>query len=331
MVENGGGWGLGARSWPFVAILGADRRSSPLPPPWPLSLNSAGAGPSRPPPGPPGSGCRPCIAGLRWAAGATLGSPPWWGPWRSPRPPGKPFRWWKNPDPPSGGSENWLSVGNGKETEKRDSIVSKPRAPPAVRFENQLSLRTGNRAGKQGGRFSRNRGLFPPAVSRIGFPCKQWIEQRKLLPKYSRNRGSSRPDRFENWLYLKAGKKAGNERGRSSRNRGGAVMVQSGLPPLGVQGSEPRVKPSRGERGGRVPGRSLMPKPFRGQISGSSPTGMLIRASKDAWCRGLYRRLGPEEFYRRRLAWLQAHGKTTSYNRLVAYLAKRGIEISDMP
>ncbi len=63
-----------------------------------------------------------------------------------------------------------------------------------------------------------------------------------------------------------------------------------------------------------------MPKPFRGQISGSSPTGMLIRASKDVWCRGLYRRLGPEEFYRRRLAWLLAHGKTTSYNRLVAYL-----------
>ncbi len=65
-----------------------------------------------------------------------------------------------------------------------------------------------------------------------------------------------------------------------------------------------------------------MPKPFRGQISGSSPTGMLIRASKDVWCRGLYRRLGPEEFYRRRLAWLLAHGKTTSYNRLVAYLAE---------
>ncbi len=75
-----------------------------------------------------------------------------------------------------------------------------------------------------------------------------------------------------------------------------------------------------------------MPKPFRGQISGSSSTGMLIRWSKDVWCRGLYRRLGPEEFYRRRLAWLQAHGKTTSYNRLVAYLAKRGIDVySHMP
>jgi len=75
-----------------------------------------------------------------------------------------------------------------------------------------------------------------------------------------------------------------------------------------------------------------MPKPFRGQISVSSSTGMLIRWSKDVWCRGLYRRLGPEEFYRRRLAWLQAHGKTTSYNRLVAYLAKREIDVySHMP
>src|SRR5208337_1931050 len=125
---------------------------------------------------------------------------------------------------------------------------------------------------KNGTRSSRNPGLLPPFVSRISFPCKQWIEQRKLLPKYSRNRGSSRPDRFENWLYLKAGKKAGNERGRSSRNRGGAVMVQSGLPPLGVQGSEPRVKPSRGERGPR-PGAIAHAKPFRGQISGSSSTG----------------------------------------------------------
>jgi hypothetical protein len=31
------------------------------------------------------------------------------------------------------------------------------------------------------------------------------------------------------------------------------------------------------------------------------------------------------EFYRRRLAWLAANGKWTSYNRLIAYLAKAGI------
>src|SRR5208337_1346622 len=33
-----------------------------------------------------------------------------------------------------------LSIGNGKETEKQGSIVSKPGAPPADRFENGLSL-----------------------------------------------------------------------------------------------------------------------------------------------------------------------------------------------
>ena len=35
----------------------------------------ARAGPSRPPPSPPGWGCRPSIDGLHWAAGATRGSP----------------------------------------------------------------------------------------------------------------------------------------------------------------------------------------------------------------------------------------------------------------
>jgi hypothetical protein len=49
--------------------------------------------------------------------------------------------------------------------------------------------------------------------------------------------------------------------------------------------------------------------------------------SKDAWARGLYRRLGPEEFYRRRLEWLAAHGKTTSYDRLVAYLQEKRPEV----
>jgi hypothetical protein len=49
---------------------------------------------------------------------------------------------------------------------------------------------------------------------------------------------------------------------------------------------------------------------------------------KDAWARGLYRRLGPEEFYRRRLEWLAAHGKTTWYNRLVASLREKRTEVS---
>ena len=52
-----------------------------------------------------------------------------------------------------------------------------------------------------------------------------------------------------------------------------------------------------------------MPKPFRGQLSSSSSTGMLIRADKDRWCRAWYRRLGPTEFFRRRLEWLRITGK----------------------
>ena len=39
--------------------------------------------------------------------------------------------------------------------------------------------------------------------------------------------------------------------------------------------------------------------------------------------RQLCARLGPEELYRRRLAWLAANGKRASYDRLVAYLANR--------
>jgi hypothetical protein len=53
----------------------------------------------------------------------------------------------------------------------------------------------------------------------------------------------------------------------------------------------------------------------------------MIRADKDQFIRQLYARLGPEEFYRRRLEWLVNHGKTTSYRRLVAYLKRVGIEV----
>jgi hypothetical protein len=54
-------------------------------------------------------------------------------------------------------------------------------------------------------------------------------------------------------------------------------------------------------------------------------THTLIRYSKDRYIRQLYARLGPEEFYRRRLDWLAANGKQASYDRLFAYLAKAGI------
>ena len=75
------------------------------------------------------------------AAGAILGSPRWWGPWRSPRPPGKPSGWWKNSDPPSGGSENRLSVQQRKEQRKNGTGSSRnPGAPPADRFENPFPL-----------------------------------------------------------------------------------------------------------------------------------------------------------------------------------------------
>jgi hypothetical protein len=74
-----------------------------------------------------------------------------------------------------------------------------------------------------------------------------------------------------------------------------------------------------------------MPRPFRGQITRRTTTNELIRAGKNEFIRCLYARLGPEEFYRRRLEWLRAHGKTTSLNRLVAFLQARGIDVSDQP
>jgi hypothetical protein len=74
-----------------------------------------------------------------------------------------------------------------------------------------------------------------------------------------------------------------------------------------------------------------MPRPFRNTITGRSTVGELIRADKDRFIRQLYARLGPEEFWRRRLEWLARNGKRTSYDRLVAYLQREGIEISDTP
>jgi hypothetical protein len=69
-----------------------------------------------------------------------------------------------------------------------------------------------------------------------------------------------------------------------------------------------------------------MPRPYRAQKSGKSNlTHTLIRHSKDQYVRQLYARLGPEKFYRRRLAWLAANGKWASHNRLIVYLGKRGL------
>jgi len=57
----------------------------------------------------------------------------------------------------------------------------------------------------------------------------------------------------------------------------------------------------------------------------------LIRADKDRFIRQLYAQLGPAEFWRRRLEWLARNGKRTSYDRLIAYLQRVGIEISGPP
>jgi hypothetical protein len=74
-----------------------------------------------------------------------------------------------------------------------------------------------------------------------------------------------------------------------------------------------------------------MPRPYRAQKPGKSLTGNLIRQSKDEYIRKLYARLGPEEFYKRRLDWLFANGKWKSYDRLVAYLEKAGIDVFRSP
>jgi hypothetical protein len=70
-----------------------------------------------------------------------------------------------------------------------------------------------------------------------------------------------------------------------------------------------------------------MPRPFRGVITGRSSDATLIRADKDRFVRQLYARLGPAEFWRRRLVWLATHRKWKSYDRLVAYLKRVGIEV----
>jgi hypothetical protein len=55
-----------------------------------------------------------------------------------------------------------------------------------------------------------------------------------------------------------------------------------------------------------------MPAPSRHRITTKSTSRTLTRAPKDAWARGLCRRLGPEEFYRRWPLQLRANGRQTS-------------------
>ena len=53
-----------------------------------------------------------------------------------------------------------------------------------------------------------------------------------------------------------------------------------------------------------------MPRPCRRQNPGKpNATNTSIRLGKDQYIREQYAKLGPEEIYRRRLAWLAANGK----------------------
>jgi hypothetical protein len=55
-----------------------------------------------------------------------------------------------------------------------------------------------------------------------------------------------------------------------------------------------------------------MPRPYRGTITSKTGTNALIRPSKSEFIRRPYAQLGPIVFYRRRLDWSHANGKTTS-------------------
>jgi hypothetical protein len=70
-----------------------------------------------------------------------------------------------------------------------------------------------------------------------------------------------------------------------------------------------------------------MPKPYECTGSRSSSPDVKARARKnDSYIRGLYHRVGPAEFWRRRLCWLVENGRWVSYIRLVAYLRRKGLD-----
>ncbi len=74
-----------------------------------------------------------------------------------------------------------------------------------------------------------------------------------------------------------------------------------------------------------------MPKPFRRTVARRTGPEAKARAAKnDRYVRGLYHRVGPVEFYRRRLCWLVENGKWVSYIRLVSYLRRKGIDCGEI-
>jgi hypothetical protein len=74
-----------------------------------------------------------------------------------------------------------------------------------------------------------------------------------------------------------------------------------------------------------------MPRPYRRTVARRSSPEAKARAGKnDAYIRGLYHRLGPVQFWTRRLNWLVHNGKWVSYIRLVAYLRRNGIECGEI-
>src|SRR5262245_2089382 len=78
-------------------------------------------------------------------------------------------------------------------------------------------------------------------------------------------------------------------------------------------------------------GDGIMPKPFRRTVARrASPEAKARAAKNDAYIRGLYHRVGPVVFWRRRLQWLVANAKWVSYIRLVAYLRRNGIDCGEI-
>ena len=75
-----------------------------------------------------------------------------------------------------------------------------------------------------------------------------------------------------------------------------------------------------------------MPKPFRRTVARrSSPEAKARAAKNDTYMRGLYHRVGPAEFWRRRLCWLVENGKWVSYIRLVRTCVARELTAGRLP
>jgi hypothetical protein len=54
----------------------------------------------------------------------------------------------------------------------------------------------------------------------------------------------------------------------------------------------------------------------------------VIRKHKRDWMRGLFKRIGPEAFWTRRLNWLADNGKARALRQLIAVLQRKGFEIA---